>query len=56
MEVGVHGFPFICLLLDLSLNTYQFPKRHLPVVFLGGALYLVVNVGNSLFIEPSAYQ
>lgn len=44
-EVGVHGFPFVCLLLDLSLNVYQFPKRHLWIVIIFGFAYLFLNMG-----------
>lgn len=44
-DVGVHGFPFFCLLVDFIFNSYQFPWRHLPVVLALGLFYLVVNLG-----------
>lgn len=44
-EFGVHGFPLVCLMLDLSLNVYQFPKRHLWIVIIFGFAYLFLNIG-----------
>jgi hypothetical protein len=50
MEVGVHGFPFLCLLADLSLNAFQFPRHHTVIVVVVGLLYLIVNVSRPLVI------
>lgn len=49
-EFGVHGFPFVCLLLDLTLNVYQFPKRHLSIVIAFGLSYLFLNIGTIVII------
>ncbi len=42
----MHGFPFLCLLADLSLNTFQFPKHHALVVVVVGLLYIIVNASS----------
>ena len=55
-EFGVHGFPFVCLLLDLSLNVYQFPKRHLLLVIVFGLAYLFLNIGTVPVIQATVSQ
>lgn len=59
MNIGVHGFPLLCLLIDFIMNSYQFPKRHLLFVVLVGLGYMLVNmskfqdkVGYSLSTKP----
>lgn len=49
LNIGVHGFPLLCLILDFALNVYQFPKKHLFVVVFIGLSYMFINMG-TLFI------
>ena len=55
-EIGVHGCPFVCLLLDLSLNVYQFPKRHLWIVIIFGFAYLFLNMGTIVVTEVTVLR
>ena len=42
-NLGVHLIPFLLLLADFILNSYQFPFRHLSVTFILGAIYIIIN-------------
>ena len=42
-NLGVHLIPFLLLLADFILNSYQFPFRHLTVTFILGAIYIMIN-------------
>ena len=44
-DIGVHGFPCFCLLVDFVFNVYQFPFRHLLVVLGVAIIYLFINLG-----------
>ena len=55
-NIGVHGFPFFCLLVDFVLNCYQFPLRHLTVIMTIGGGYLVVNLGTNVITEFTAWR
>ena len=49
-NIGVHGFPFLCLSVDFIFNSYQFPLRHLPVIMTIGGGYLVINLSTNTAI------
>jgi hypothetical protein len=57
-NLGVHGMPLLCLLLDLALNSHQFPYRHVIVTFIVAAIYILINQVHSCNVIPvyDAYQ
>lgn len=44
VNINLHAGPCICLLIDLSLNCIEFPKRHYYVTLVFGTIYMVINM------------
>jgi hypothetical protein len=42
-NLGIHGMPFLLLLIDFVFNSYQFPIRHVIMTFIVGGIYIVIN-------------
>jgi len=44
-DIGVHGFPLFCLLVDFLLNVLPFIHRHILIALGAGLSYLGINLG-----------
>ena len=50
LDLAVHGYPLLCLLLDYFFNVIPFIAKHMFVTLGIGACYFAVNIGkNSVY-------
>ena len=50
-DVGNHGLPLFCLLVELFFNQMPFISKHIKYVMIIGAFYLFVNLSTSCSIQ-----
>lgn len=52
MSLNLHILPFILVLIELSLNSYEFRIPHILFVIITGIFYLMINYFYSVNVEP----
>ena len=55
-DIGVHGFPLFCLLVDFIFNVLPFIHRHLIIALLAGVFYMGINLGTMIYRQLTPWR